>query len=243
MAMFCPVCKVEYRDGFTRCSDCDVALVDHLPTESPADDRDAPRDADGRELLWSGVDSNAYDAIRDALDAARVAHKDTSQEFGLLQNFRQSAQFIWIDPRDREAARVVLSKVLAESGSEDRRQGDANSDHLAWMDPFNARREVYSHQSQPLEAVEDGESFAVEGERDPLPNDLPEDFDAEEATAEVWAGDDVEMAQFLKDSLSGVGIGCVIGEDGGKNRLLVRPADQSRAREIVREVVEGTPQE
>jgi hypothetical protein len=31
--MFCPKCKVEYRPGFTRCSDCEVDLVDLLPAE------------------------------------------------------------------------------------------------------------------------------------------------------------------------------------------------------------------
>jgi hypothetical protein len=34
--MFCPRCKAEYRVGFTRCSDCNVDLVDHLPEEKPA---------------------------------------------------------------------------------------------------------------------------------------------------------------------------------------------------------------
>jgi hypothetical protein len=29
--MFCPQCKAEYRDGFVRCSDCDMALVGELP--------------------------------------------------------------------------------------------------------------------------------------------------------------------------------------------------------------------
>jgi hypothetical protein len=31
--MFCPECSAEYREGFARCSDCDVALVDALPPE------------------------------------------------------------------------------------------------------------------------------------------------------------------------------------------------------------------
>jgi hypothetical protein len=30
--MFCPVCRDEYREGFTRCSDCDAALVQTLPS-------------------------------------------------------------------------------------------------------------------------------------------------------------------------------------------------------------------
>lgn len=34
--MFCPNCKAEYRDGFTKCSDCNVELVYELPEESYA---------------------------------------------------------------------------------------------------------------------------------------------------------------------------------------------------------------
>jgi hypothetical protein len=34
---FCPSCGVEYREGFTRCSECDVALVaEPPPAPSPA---------------------------------------------------------------------------------------------------------------------------------------------------------------------------------------------------------------
>lgn len=31
--MFCPKCRAEYREGFYRCSDCDVDLVSELPPE------------------------------------------------------------------------------------------------------------------------------------------------------------------------------------------------------------------
>jgi hypothetical protein len=31
--MFCPVCKSEYREGFTLCNDCNVQLVNELPAE------------------------------------------------------------------------------------------------------------------------------------------------------------------------------------------------------------------
>ena len=32
--MFCPKCKSEYRQGFTRCSDCDVDLVYELKQDT-----------------------------------------------------------------------------------------------------------------------------------------------------------------------------------------------------------------
>lgn len=32
--MYCPVCRSEYRQGFTTCSDCHVDLVEELPPES-----------------------------------------------------------------------------------------------------------------------------------------------------------------------------------------------------------------
>jgi hypothetical protein len=241
--MFCPICKTEYRPGFTKCADCGVALVDHLPAGGPPGDEDAPRDSEGRELLWSGLSAKLYEAIRDALDDAGIAHTDVEKEFGVLPTFAQSAQLIWIDPRVRDAARSVLSKVLAGSDPEDMGEGDSNSDHLAWMDPFKTRHSLYKAQSDvtsPEEGAEQAES--IEG-AEPPPDDAPEDFHPEDATSQVWAGEDLDIAQFLKDSLRGVGIGCVVSEDGGEGRVLVLPADEKRAREIVREVVEGAPPE
>ncbi len=37
--MFCPKCRVEYREGFTECADCEVPLVFKLPP-SPAPEYD-----------------------------------------------------------------------------------------------------------------------------------------------------------------------------------------------------------
>lgn len=31
--MFCPICRVEHREGFTRCLECNVDLVNELPPE------------------------------------------------------------------------------------------------------------------------------------------------------------------------------------------------------------------
>jgi hypothetical protein len=39
--MFCPQCKAEFRSGFTRCSDCDIELVD-APLVDKTDSEQAP---------------------------------------------------------------------------------------------------------------------------------------------------------------------------------------------------------
>ena len=44
--MYCPKCKSEYRDGFTECADCCVALVYELPTSTEQNEY-----VDLRELL------------------------------------------------------------------------------------------------------------------------------------------------------------------------------------------------
>src|SRR4051812_5543669 len=54
--MFCPQCRVEYRPGFTRCSDCHVPLVEAGPMlveELPRAIRSAGQTA--VTLRWSGI--------------------------------------------------------------------------------------------------------------------------------------------------------------------------------------------
>jgi hypothetical protein len=69
---------------------------------------------------------------------------------------------------------------------------------------------------------------------------IVEDPHPEDATAEVWSGEDEGMADFLKSALAGNGIGCYV-DDADPKRFAVRvlPDEQERAAAIVRQVVEG----
>src|SRR6266699_2261436 len=51
--MFCPECRAEYRAGFTRCSDCDVDLVQEL-SESDTRVRKAKRETPSQSNLRTG---------------------------------------------------------------------------------------------------------------------------------------------------------------------------------------------
>jgi hypothetical protein len=59
--MYCPQCKAEYRQGFTRCSDCDVDLVDNYAeaVRHPLAKKVAVGDEYGARL-WHGTDPHFY---------------------------------------------------------------------------------------------------------------------------------------------------------------------------------------
>jgi len=48
--MYCPICKTEYREGFTKCADCMVPLVETLPPEKP---EPIPEYVDLQEIMTS----------------------------------------------------------------------------------------------------------------------------------------------------------------------------------------------
>jgi hypothetical protein len=59
--MYCPQCKAEYREGFTRCSDCDVDLVDNYARAArhPLAKKLAVGDEYGARL-WHGANPHFY---------------------------------------------------------------------------------------------------------------------------------------------------------------------------------------
>ena len=67
------------------------------------------------------------------------------------------------------------------------------------------------------------------------------DAPPEEATAEIWSGDDSSLRDMLIASLRENQIGVRQENAEGENSLFVAAEDEQRAREIVREIVEGAP--
>lgn len=59
--MFCPLCRAEFRAGFTECSDCHVPVV---PTLADA--------AAASVQLWKGSDEEELNRILAALDAQEI---------------------------------------------------------------------------------------------------------------------------------------------------------------------------
>jgi len=228
--MFCPVCKLEYRPGFTRCNDCDVALaasLDDIPmhTNAPQGQTLAP---DAPELLWTGTDSGISPAIAEALDAASISYHERARDVGVLPGLAQPVYAIIIHSRDHNAAQTVLEDVRRQLN------GPRQDSDSATPDSEAASLNTNKPAEGPREVDEADDEFAPEHDY------VSEDFDVDEATQEVWSGADADMRDMLISCLRENGIGCALEESAGTHRMRVMPSSAKRAQEIIREVVEAT---
>src|SRR5882762_11235382 len=98
--MFCPQCKAEYRPGFSRCSDCEVDLVDHLPVESYRSTL-APLEAQ-RKRVWFSDEGESCVYVCAGLSAAGIP-------FEVTQHYE-----IWVPAEFYDKA-----KAIAEQGCVD----------------------------------------------------------------------------------------------------------------------------
>jgi hypothetical protein len=214
--MYCPTCGVEYRDGFSRCNDCDVALVAG-PPPSPVRVDERP-DA----LLWQGVDPQAIANIRKILSDANIrysAHEPDTPIF-FTSTPRAWEIRVFVDDLDR-AAKLIADQVESDDD----------------LDASVADASENETEETEEESVADDAEESSASNRDYV----PDDWDPEHATCEVWSGDDRAMVKNLRDCLRENGIGSRVAPEVASARIFVLPGDQARAREIVREVIEQAP--
>jgi hypothetical protein len=227
--MYCPLCGAEYRPGFTICSDCQVSLVPDPPSESPSEatHRAATRGTSFAPL-WSGSDPRKVAEICEELDRQKIPMRMLRREDRLF-NPTAHAPFEVYVPIDRMTA---ARKAINADPTEDESEPISESDSL----------EIPAEEGPPYDAGDDG----YEEERGELRN-----LDPEEATAEIWSGDDVDLAAMITSSLRENHIPCLsdsdtpelqsASEEMSSSRLFVLPEDEKRAKEIVREIVDAAP--
>jgi len=224
-----------------KCTDCGVDLVSSLPPDDAAPVDDVPTNSEGLELLWRGVNEQLCNRIHYALDVAHIFHKFTDRGLGFLPAFPNSVGFIWINPKDRAAARAILENVLDDPETVDSQLQDELVAESARINPLGLGRRVFNRVADRESEDTEDEPQGSEDHDEPTPDDIVENFDPDDATADVWSGDDKDLANYINLALKGVGIGCLLHQDAGQAHVFVLPAQEKRAREIVREVIEGTP--
>jgi hypothetical protein len=217
--MFCPECKAEYRPGFTRCSDCGLDLVEHL--EETDVHSNNPELSGTPELLWTGTDAATRDGIVNALETAQIPYHERGDKVGSLPGWSRQVYAIFTHARDYHAASVAL-----ETAARQRETAPQDSDEAPW------------HSHAPLQ---DSSANDDEDDLSDLPPDyVPDDFDPDDATAEVWSGHDAATRDNLITCLRGIGIGSATDESAGQLRIRVAPASQKRAQEMIRQIADAS---
>jgi hypothetical protein len=110
--MYCPQCKVEYRDGFTECADCHVSLLSGSCPPDPPDSFDPDLEL---VVVLETNDSMQLAMAKGLLAQAGIPLFVLGQVATLVQGvdpFLRKWERLQV-PRDREAeARELLQQVL-----------------------------------------------------------------------------------------------------------------------------------
>jgi len=171
---------------------------------------------DSLELLWRGSDPAKFTALQAAL-------RDEEIRFWHTQVYDPAGGFLSSRPYYLEATPGFEIRVR----SSDLERANAALD---WVEDKEGDSENRSQSSADA--------------RDPLDatQRLPHAWDAREATAEAWTGEEESLAEYLASALRENGIPSHIpDEPGHRARLCVRPGDVRRAREIVAQIVDSVP--
>lgn len=107
--MICPECETEYREGFTHCSDCDVALVESL--EEPAL---VPLTIESSaELVGTLIEMLESEQIAYVIQAGTALPVLDGDEDAEDAPFPWRAR-IWVTPQKADEARAILDEIRAQ---------------------------------------------------------------------------------------------------------------------------------
>jgi hypothetical protein len=216
--MFCPQCKAEYRPGFSRCSDCEVDLVNELPPQTSQPDAgepEVPQDGAALGTIWEGdSQSECVELCKELKNAGiwyRVSQIPGARDLKMVINWRYE---IAVLSSDHERARRLL-------GIEDRAAGGEDQADQAALE---------------LPAVENSAADETVGSDSYLGEWYPAD-----ATVEVWSQSSEDTSSVVELSLKENLIRFRSQSQDGTRKFFVLPEDESRAREIVREIRDSAP--
>ena len=259
--MYCPQCKAEYRQGFTRCADCDVDLLHEAPPGMQgwgAASQPGPHGEDSEDpfcSFWRGDDPRIHAELCELLNEEGIPHKTLRREDHLFNLNAKSEFEIGIPFSQFEKAEVAVKDAYGtEEGIEDAARLLPFSENYTWSHervfPWKPLAKGYArglfgqNEAKETEDVPDvkEQEADVETERNRTAWD-PTDWNPKEAKVKVWSGDESYPGEVIEMALRENQIHARFEKTEGKNAILVRPEDEARAREIVREIVEGTPPE
>jgi hypothetical protein len=144
--MFCPECQAEYRAGFTRCSDCGVDLVDHLPDS--ATDSGTPNPVEDFREVWAGDEQHTCVYFCLALKEAGISYRVEQRREAFVKTVDEHFR-IGVPPESYEQAQKIIAGDVSDPDAElpaqdDKPPTDVDDEHLDWKNesPDDATTEV-----------------------------------------------------------------------------------------------------
>ena len=137
-AMYCPLCKAEYRQGFTRCSDCGVDLVnDYVEAESFSNySKIRVRETPDKwsAVLWRGTDPHFYLYLLGALGSMKVPCLGRPVNLPMYESFEQqqvgSCATVEFEIRVSEE-NLSFARWILDSAAEVNKEEESSSDNSA----------------------------------------------------------------------------------------------------------------
>jgi hypothetical protein len=223
--MICPQCHAEYREGFTRCADCDVPLIHKAVVATPGDPEEDPFCA-----FWCGEDPRLHAELCSLLDEATIAHKTVQRrdhlfnlanypsfELGVPFSFFEKAEAairdaFELDPADREALLALSMPLLLPD----------TTGRIRKLPPVLSPPDTEAIPGPPTA----GDSGQTQSEK---------------LQAELWSGEDRPLEHMLRAALNENAIPSRTDNDGSLAILFVGLQHLELAREILREIIESAP--
>ena len=256
--MYCPQCKAEYRQGFTRCADCDIDLV-HEPPASASGSGEAAGQAENPDdpfcSFWRGDDPRIHAELCELLNEESIPHRTVRREDHLFNLNTKSGFEIGIPFSQFDKAEAAVKNAYGTVGEgEDATQLLPFRENYSWSHerviPWKPvakgyARALFARGDEPQNdevSVTEEHDAQVESERTRAGWD-PADWNPEDATLMVWSSEQSYPGEIIEMALRENQIHARFEKADGSNAIFVLPECATRAREIVKEIVEGEPPE
>jgi len=236
-----------------KCADCDVFLVSHAPAVlQQSSERWGMDQGHGPELredadqnqpavddagvyrgepvaepgdpnrdpfcsFWKGTDARICTELCTALDEAGIPHKTIHRQDHLFNIASQAPYEVGVPASLYEKAEHAIKDAFG-------------TDEETGEDPVP----LLPAPDQDPADFEKGLRDAIQDANEWLGPRYPED-----ATVEVWSGPEMDAREMIEMSLQENDVMTRSEEEAGQVKVFVLPGDEERAREIVREIVEG----
>lgn len=256
--MFCPQCKAEYRPGFTVCADCDVPLVWQLPA-SPGVPHDGDPSGQNPEptedplcAFWSGDDPRIHAELCQLLEEHGIPHKTIRRQDHLFNLNSKSLFQIGIPFSCFEKAEAAVKEAYGTEEDETNNllhptiENSPSFEALVNL-PLREKLRERPREERPdlMESLTWGRPQRREEPEEARASGSwnPENWYPQDATVEIWSGNLPELGEMIVASLRENQLHARLDCTEGNCSLFVLPDDESRAREIVREIIDAAPPE